>query len=118
MITRSFAYPVQKVIYRIPTYSFDVYATPGQGAEMEDGQFNGAMGELQREERDVYLPAGMSVMANKVVHYFKSHDENGLCIITLKPTFLPQNLLLLRPFEGTVYLDRDSRCYAMQRISN
>lgn len=67
---------------------------------MEDGRFNGAMGELQREERDVYLPGGLSVIANKVVHYFKAHDERGVCIISLKPSFLPQNVLLLRPFEG------------------
>lgn len=78
----------------------DAYAVPSWGIKGEDGKFTGALGQVQREEKDVYGPAGPLPNVLEVVDYVKTNEEKGFCVVTLKPQYLPQHLLLMRSFTG------------------
>ncbi|XP_071533871.1 glutamate receptor ionotropic, delta-1-like [Panulirus ornatus] len=69
-----------------------------------NGVFNGMMGLLQREVKDfctIMVPTPGRI---KVTEYLRSYPTDPLILTSLKPTFLPKPLALIRPFEGEVWL--------------
>lgn len=69
-----------------------------------DGKFNGMMGELQREETDFCTIAAPTPERLEVVDYSRGYPSDVLVITSLKPTLLPANLALVRPFQGTTVI--------------
>lgn len=70
------------------------------GVEDRNGNFNGLMGKLQREEADLSSILGLTVFRYKVVDFVRICPTEKLSVISLKPTLLPQHLALVRPFTG------------------
>ncbi|MPC86666.1 hypothetical protein E2C01_081502 [Portunus trituberculatus] len=58
------------------------------------------MGELQREEVDFCTVSAPVSERIGVVGFLKGYPSDVLIITSLKPSFLPENLALVRPFEG------------------
>ncbi|KAK3855069.1 hypothetical protein Pcinc_038497 [Petrolisthes cinctipes] len=67
------------------------------------GKFNGMMGELQREETDFCTIAAPTPERLEAVDYSRGYPSDVLVITSLKPTLLPANLALVRPFQGEVW---------------
>ena len=66
----------------------------------EDGVFDGMMGMLQREEKDFCTVSGPSAARLKVIEYVRGYPSDMVVVTSLKPSFLPQYLALVRPFSG------------------
>lgn len=58
------------------------------------------MGQLQQQKIDVGGIIGASWERMGVMQHVKLYFLRGFAILSLKPSYLPQNLLLLRPFAG------------------
>lgn len=67
---------------------------------LTDGNFNGMMGDLQREESDFCMIAAPTPERLQVIDYTKGYTPDVMIVLSLKPTLLPENLALIRPFSG------------------
>lgn len=72
----------------------------------KDGEFDGLMGQLQREEADFSTLTGPTPSRLKVIDYVHSYPPDLMTIASLKPSVLPQHMALIRPFTGTVNFAR------------
>ncbi|XP_069951438.1 glutamate receptor ionotropic, delta-1-like [Cherax quadricarinatus] len=69
----------------------------------ENGVFTGMMGQLQREETDFCAAAGPSPERLKVVEFLRGYPSDLMTVTSLKPSLLPENLSLMRPFTGELW---------------
>ncbi|XP_071535577.1 glutamate receptor ionotropic, kainate 2-like [Panulirus ornatus] len=87
-------------------FTFQMREDPGRtwGLEIENGIFNGMVGQLQREERDFSTAMGPTTQRLKVIQYLRGYPSDVLTVTSLKPSLLPQHLSLIRPFAGEMWL--------------
>lgn len=84
-----------------PTSSIDIREEPTRTwGLIFDGNFNGMMGQLQREEADFCTIAGPSAERLKVLDFLTGYPPDPIAILSLKPSLLPKHLSLIRPFTG------------------
>lgn len=62
------------------------------------------MGELQREVSDFCTIAGPSPDRIQVMDFLRGYPSDRMIVVSLKPSFQPQNLAFVRPFSGECYL--------------
>lgn len=67
-----------------------------------NGSFTGMMGQLEREEVDYCTLCGMTDTRNRVIDHLQSYPADGITVVSLKPSLLPQHFLLVRPLTGEV----------------
>nr|XP_053641785.1 uncharacterized protein LOC128695307 [Cherax quadricarinatus] len=86
-------------------FTFEIRAEPNLSWGLqENGVFTGMMGQLQREETDFSTIAGPSPERLKVVEFLRGYPSDPMTVISLKPSLLPENLSLIRPFTGELWL--------------
>nr|XP_045600621.1 glutamate receptor ionotropic, delta-1-like [Procambarus clarkii] len=71
---------------------------------LENGVFTGMMGQLQREETDLCAAAGPSPERLRVVDFLRGYPSDLMTLTSLKPSLLPKNLSLIRPFTGELWV--------------
>ncbi|XP_071536198.1 probable glutamate receptor [Panulirus ornatus] len=69
-----------------------------------NGEFNGMIGDLQREESDFCMIAAPTPERLQVIDYTKGYTPDVMIVLSLKPTLLPESLALIRPFLGEVWI--------------
>nr|XP_053641787.1 uncharacterized protein LOC128695309 [Cherax quadricarinatus] len=69
-----------------------------------NGKFNGMIGELQREESDFCMIAAPTPERLQAIDYTKGYTPDVMIVLSLRPTLLPENLSLIRPFTGELWL--------------
>nr|XP_045593535.1 uncharacterized protein LOC123755099 [Procambarus clarkii] len=87
-------------------FTFEIREEPelSWGLLKDDGVFTGMMGQLQREETDFCTIAGPSPERLKVIEYLRGYPSDPMTVTSLKPTLLPENLSLIRPFSGELWV--------------
>nr|XP_053641767.1 uncharacterized protein LOC128695285 [Cherax quadricarinatus] len=86
-------------------FTFEIRAEPELSWGLqENGVFTGMMGQLQREETDFCTIAGPSPERLKVAEYLRGYPSDPMTVTSLKPSLLPENLSLIRPFTGELWL--------------
>lgn len=68
-----------------------------------DGNYNGMSGQLQREEADFSFSLAPTPGRLKVMEFIRFMPADAFVVTSLKPSFLPANLALVRPFSRTYY---------------
>lgn len=82
-------------------HSYELHEEPDRAWGMKkDGKYIGMLGQLYREDTDVAMPLGPTRDRFQVMNYCKTNTAKGLTIVSRKPSFLPQHLLILRPLAG------------------
>ncbi|XP_071544966.1 glutamate receptor ionotropic, delta-2-like [Panulirus ornatus] len=86
-------------------FTFKVREAPNRSWGMEkDGIFDGAMGQLQREEMDFCTVSGPTPERLWVSQHIMAYPSDTMNVISLKPSPLPENLSLLRPLTAELWL--------------
>lgn len=63
--------------------------------------FSGMMGQLQREEADFCTASGTTSERQEILQPIRIYPADPMRIVSLKPSPLPHNTALIRPFSGT-----------------
>ncbi|KAK3868809.1 hypothetical protein Pcinc_025847 [Petrolisthes cinctipes] len=66
-----------------------------------DGNYNGMSGQLQREEVDFSFSLAPTPGRLRVMDFIRFMPPDAFVVTSLKPSFLPANLALVRPFSRT-----------------
>ncbi|XP_071524221.1 glutamate receptor ionotropic, delta-1-like [Panulirus ornatus] len=69
-----------------------------------NGVYNGMMGELQREESDFTTIASPTPLRLQLLEYMRGYPADVIVVVSLQPSLLPENLALVRPFSGELWL--------------
>ncbi|KAK4315687.1 hypothetical protein Pmani_013086 [Petrolisthes manimaculis] len=69
-----------------------------------DGNYNGMSGQLQREAADFSFSLAPTPGRLKVMDFIRFMPPDAFVVTTLRPSFLPANLALVRPFSSTVWV--------------
>ncbi|XP_071533351.1 glutamate receptor ionotropic, delta-2-like [Panulirus ornatus] len=91
---------------RTLNFTFEIFAEPDRtfGDEVEDGIFNGMIGQLQREETDFSTILAPTPGRLKVVEFLRGYPADKMVVTSLKPALLPARLALIRPFSEELWL--------------
>ena len=76
--------------------------TTSSWGRLENGSkmFSGMMGQLQREEVDFGTISGPTPERIAVMDHVRAYPSDLMTVISLKPSFLPQHLAIIRPLSG------------------
>ncbi|KAK4326199.1 hypothetical protein Pmani_003267 [Petrolisthes manimaculis] len=87
-------------------FTYDMREDPSRsfGNLETDGMYSGMMGQLQREEADFCTMLAPTPGRLKVVDYLRLTPSDAFVIASLKPSVLPANLALVRPFSRNVWV--------------
>ncbi|KAK3873975.1 hypothetical protein Pcinc_021053 [Petrolisthes cinctipes] len=87
-------------------FTYDMREDPSRsfGNLEADGMYSGMMGQLQREEADFCTMLAPTPGRLKVVDYLRLTPSDAFVIASLKPSVLPANLALVRPFSRNVWV--------------
>lgn len=66
------------------------------------GQYNGVMGELQREEADFCLLLAPNARRLQAIDYLRLEPTDYVIVLSKKPSLLPAVMSFIRPFSSTV----------------
>ncbi|XP_042221842.1 glutamate receptor 3.3-like, partial [Homarus americanus] len=92
-------------VYSIQIYKYQIHERSDfKWGVPTNGKFNGMIGELQREESDFCMIAAPTPERLQVIDYTKGYTPDVMITLSLKPTLLPENLSLIRPFEGELWV--------------
>ncbi|KAK4301561.1 hypothetical protein Pmani_026339 [Petrolisthes manimaculis] len=69
------------------------------GMELEGGNWNGIVKDLQREEGDICLDLTVTPQRYQVIQYTGAYIQQSIVILSSKPRPLPEYMSLIRPFE-------------------
>ncbi|KAK4317316.1 hypothetical protein Pmani_011580 [Petrolisthes manimaculis] len=96
---------VLEVLAKKLNFTYVIYEAPMRttGVEDKNGNYNGLMGQLQREEADLSSILALTLFRFKVADFVRICPTDKVTVISLKPTLLPQQLALVRPFAGEVW---------------
>ncbi|KAG7162402.1 Ionotropic receptor 40a-like 2, partial [Homarus americanus] len=85
-------------------FSYEIRESPGRAfGEPRDGQYDGSIGKLQREEADFCTMVAPTSGRLRVTLFTRLYPADPTIIASLKPTLLPAHLSLVRPFEGELW---------------
>ncbi|XP_071533847.1 glutamate receptor ionotropic, kainate glr-3-like [Panulirus ornatus] len=74
------------------------------GVEKTDGNWTGIVGTLQYHLADFSLIIAVTPGRLQVMHFSCIYHQAYVAIFSLKPETLPQNLAIIRPFTGMIWL--------------
>jgi ABC-type amino acid transport substrate-binding protein len=100
---------LNELLYRIGNTTYEIYDAPGAtlGAQLPNGNWTGAVGELVAGRADFILGA-LPITSNLsvAIDFTRNFIDQGLIIMTLKPTFLGNYALFsfLNPYTWDVWL--------------
>ncbi|KAK3861468.1 hypothetical protein Pcinc_032575 [Petrolisthes cinctipes] len=96
---------VLEVLAKKLNFTYGIYEAPMKttGVEDKNGNYNGLMGQLQREEADLSSILALTLFRFKVADFVRICPTDKVTVISLKPTLLPQHLAIVRPFAGEVW---------------
>ena len=66
-----------------------------------EGNFSGMVGQLQREEADFCTMSSQTPERLQAIRHARAYMPDILTLVSLKPSFLPQHLAIIRPFTCT-----------------
>ncbi|XP_050693469.1 glutamate receptor ionotropic, kainate 2-like [Eriocheir sinensis] len=75
----------------------------GVWGRLVNSSFNGMMGRLEKEEVDYCTLCGITPNRNKIIDHLPLHPSDPITVVSLKPSFLSQHFLLVRPLTGRVW---------------
>ncbi|XP_071545439.1 glutamate receptor ionotropic, kainate 2-like [Panulirus ornatus] len=74
------------------------------GVDTADGNWTGTIGMLQHQLADFGFDLDLTPKRKEVVEYSVLHTQEYFVIFSLKPGLLPQQLAIIRPFMGAIWL--------------
>ncbi|XP_069172435.1 probable glutamate receptor isoform X2 [Procambarus clarkii] len=74
------------------------------GLPLENGSYNGMVGNLQREEADFSTSIAPGVGRFRAIDYYRAYPADKLTLTSLKPSLLPQYLAIVRPLTGELWV--------------
>ncbi|MPC50445.1 putative glutamate receptor [Portunus trituberculatus] len=87
-------------------FTYEVWETPDRsfGNLNAQGQFNGLVGELQREETDFCLLLTPTSKRLEVIDYLRLEPTDYMVVLSEKPSLLSAVMSIMRPFSNELWV--------------
>lgn len=91
---------VRKWINEPISFRYTVFPKDYTGNADLHGNYNGVVGQLQRQEVDFSTFLAITKSRIRVAQFVRTIEPDQISVISLKPLLLSQHLALVRPFTG------------------